>query len=54
VSESELRSAAHACVETLTRRGRVHLARRVGAQLDVLIGRGQRAHALAVIALFER
>jgi hypothetical protein len=53
MSEPELRRAVQSCVENLARRGRPHLAQRVGAQLERLIGDGQTPRALAVMALFE-
>lgn len=53
MSESEVRSAAQACVDGLVRRGRPHLAARVGERVDRLIGLGQTSRALAVIALFR-
>ena len=52
MSESELRRAIESCVEDLTRRGRPHLAQRVGAKLERLLGEGQTRQALAVIQLF--
>jgi hypothetical protein len=53
VSELELRRAVESCVESLTRRGRPHLAQRVGAQVDRLLRDGQTAQAAAVIGLFS-
>ncbi len=53
MSETELRRAAQACVESLVHRGRPHLAQRVGAKLERLLGCGETGQALAVIALFE-
>lgn len=53
MSESEVRSAAKACVEGLVRRGRPHLAARVGERIEGLLGLGQTSRALAVIALFR-
>ena len=52
MSEPELRRAVDACVESLARRGRPHLAARVGAKLERLIGGGDTAQALAILALF--
>ena len=53
MSEPELRRAVESCVETLVRRGRAHLAQRVGAQLDLLVREGRTSQALAVIGLFD-
>ena len=52
MSEPELHRAVESCVESLARRGRGHLAQRVGVQLERLIREGQTAQALAVLALF--
>jgi hypothetical protein len=51
VSETELRHAAKACVDSLERR-RPHLAKRVGERLDQLLGVGETDQALALMALF--
>jgi hypothetical protein len=52
MSEPELHRAVESCVETLVRRGRGHLAQRIGAQLERLVREGRTSQALAVIALF--
>ena len=52
MSEPELHRAVESCVETLTRRGRGHLAQRIGPQLHRLVREGRSSQALAVIALF--
>ena len=52
MSEPELRRAVQSCVESIARRGRPHLAQRVGAQLERLVDDGRTPQALAVIALF--
>jgi hypothetical protein len=52
VSETELRCAAQACVESLAQRQRPHLAQRVGDRLDELLGLGRTGEALALMALF--
>ena len=52
MSQAELDSAVASCVETLVRRGRAHLAQRVGAQLERLVREGETAQAIALIGLF--
>ena len=52
MSEQELRRAVQMCVDEIARRGRPHLAQRVGARLERLIGEGRTRQALSVIALF--
>ena len=54
MSEPELQRAVESCVEGLVRRGRGHLAQRVGVQLERLVREGRTSQALAVIGLFGR
>ena len=53
MSETELRHAAKACVDSLARRRRPHLAKRVGERLEELLGIGETDQALALMALFN-
>ena len=53
MSEDELRRAVQTCVETLTRRGRVNVAVRLGARAERLLERGERGELLALIGLFS-
>lgn len=53
MSESELRRAVEACVQTLVHRGRPHMAQRLSAQTDRLLGLGETRRVHALLALFD-